>query len=183
MGQEETMDRPILYIQWDLDGVWFDAPKDYPRLGPENPDALETLKWCHDRGHKQMLATARPLRLASNGLVEVIADDIQCKDYAKYVEHVRVACFLNERGYNRYIEVCNENFPELIAKWGDCRKLTGNPRFDDENAGGFPGFEYARRIIMAKEDELMGITPKGFRRLITIGDVIKKSWCWTNQVL
>lgn len=59
--------------------------------------------------------------------------------------------FLDENGYP--YDYINENAKSLIEKYGDTRKISADIYIDDCNAGGFPGWDWALKLVMHKTSQ------------------------------
>lgn len=90
----------------DFDGTL--AVTDYPTILSPKRDVIDYCKWQRSLGHTLILNTCREGK--------ALEDAIEwCKQYCLEFDYV------------------NENVPERVAKYGDCRKIYADKYLDDHN--------------------------------------------------
>lgn len=126
-----------MIILVDFDGTVVEC--DFPNIGKEQKNAIQTLKWLQNQGHKLILWTCREDHIS----------DKSCQ----YLTNAIDWCL--QRGIifdsiNQPIE-CSY-FPRQDYKYK--RKPFAHLHLDDRNLGGFPGWDVVRKHVEENLEEL-----------------------------
>lgn len=121
-------------IAVDFDGTI--ATDKYPKIGPPQLFAFETMKKLQEHGHRLILWTVRTGRQ----LDEAIA-------------------FCEKNGIEFY--AINKNYPEEILDDKTARKINADIFIDDRNIGGFVGWGKVHQHFF-DEEQITPMKRKGF---------------------
>lgn len=105
----------------DFDGTI--VKHEYPKIGDLRPRAKSVINKLYDKGHYIIIWTCR--------------NDPELTEAINYLKMIRI----------KYHKV-NENAPLKLVGFKTAPKIFANVYIDDLNLGGFPGWDYVRKLYL-----------------------------------